>query len=53
MKEIQIECPACHEVVSFDEESLLEGFAECPNCGEKLEFDFECDCDECADEEEE
>lgn len=47
----EVECPACHEIVEFDEESLLEGFAECPNCGEKLEFDFECDCDDCADDE--
>ena len=51
-------CDCCDDYddedgIMYDEESLLEGFAECPNCGEKLEFDFECDCDECADEEEE
>lgn len=49
----EVECPVCHEVVEFDEESLLEGSAECPNCGELLEFDFDCDCDECADDDEE
>ena len=47
----EVECPSCHETVAFDEASLIEGFAECPNCGEKLEFDFDCDCDDCADEE--
>ena len=48
----EVECPSCHELVEFDEESILDGSAECPNCGEMLEFDFECDCDDCADEEE-
>lgn len=51
----EVECPVCGETVAFDEDSLLEGYADCPNCGEKLEFDFDldCDCEECADEEEE
>ncbi|MBQ5995596.1 MAG: hypothetical protein IJL63_07050 [Clostridia bacterium] len=51
----EVDCPACGETVAFDEESLLEGYADCPNCGEKLEFDFDldCDCEECADGEEE
>ena len=48
----EVECPSCHELVEFDEESILDGSAECPNCGEMLEFDFECDCDDCADSEE-
>lgn len=48
----EVECPSCHELVEFDEESILDGSAECPNCGEMLEFDFECDCEDCADEEE-
>ncbi len=48
----EVECPACHEVVEFDEDSILDGFAECPNCGENLEFDLDgCDCDcDCCDE---
>ena len=48
----EVECPSCHELVEFDEESILDGSAECPNCGEMLEFDFECDCDDCAEEDE-
>ncbi len=50
----EVECPACHETVEFDEDSILDGFAECPNCGESLEFDLDCcdcdDCDGCGDE---
>lgn len=52
----EVECPACGEVVEFDEDSILDGSAECPNCGEKLEFDLSCcdcgcdDCDDCNDE---
>ncbi len=44
----EVECPACHEIVEFDEDSILDGFAECPNCGESLEFDPDgCDCEDC------
>lgn len=47
----EVECPSCHELVEFDEASIMDGSAECPACGEHLEFDFDCcDCDECADE---
>ena len=47
----EIECPACHAMVEFDEGSILDGCAECPACGEHLEFDLDCcDCDECSDE---
>ena len=34
-------CPKCGEEISFDEETLAEGFTVCPNCGEKLEFDLD------------
>lgn len=33
-------CPTCGEEITFEEETLDEGFIICPNCGEKLEFDF-------------
>lgn len=47
----EVECPACHEVVEFDEDSILDGCAECPNCGEKLEFDLDCcDCEDDCEE---
>ena len=48
----EVECPACGEVVEFDEDSILDGSAECPNCGEKLEFDLsgcDCGCEDCSD----
>ena len=33
-------CPACGEVITFDEGVLAEGGIPCPNCGETLEFDL-------------
>ncbi|MBR2868857.1 MAG: hypothetical protein IKB88_07345 [Clostridia bacterium] len=46
-----VECPACHEVIGIDIDTLEEGSIECPNCGELLEFecDCDCDCDDCCD----
>ncbi len=49
----EVECPNCGEMIYFDEEIILDGEAECPNCGEVLEFDCECDCEDCADCDEE
>ena len=41
----EVECPACGELIYFDEEIILDGKAECPACGEVLEFETdECDC---------
>ena len=46
----EVECPACSELIYFDEEIILDGKAECPACGEVLEFETdECDC--CGDDE--
>lgn len=49
----EVECPACGEMIYFDEEIILDGEAECPNCGEVLEFDCDCDCEDCCDCDEE
>ena len=38
-----VTCPACGEEITFDEETLDEGFIICPSCGEKLEFDLSDD----------
>ena len=46
----EIDCPACGEVITIDGDILDEGSMKCPACGELLEFDFDCDCDDCADE---
>lgn len=35
-----VTCPVCGEEISFEEETLDEGFIICPKCGEKLEFDL-------------
>ena len=43
-------CPACGEVITFDEGVLAEGGIPCPNCGEMLEFDLGEEPDETADE---
>ena len=50
----EVTCGKCGEVITVDEDVLLEGEIVCPNCGEKLEFDFselkdeDCDCDCCS-----
>jgi hypothetical protein len=44
----EAECPACGEVVTFDEGVLAQGAIECPACGENLEFEL----DDPEDEEE-
>ena len=38
-----VKCPRCGEEISFDDETLAEGFIICPGCGEKLEFDLDED----------
>lgn len=49
----EVTCGKCGEVITVDEDVLLEGEIVCPNCGEQLEFDFsdltddECDCGCC------
>jgi formylmethanofuran dehydrogenase subunit E len=39
----EVECPACGEVVTFEESVLEQGSINCPNCGEPLEFDLSDD----------
>lgn len=51
----ELTCPKCGEKVYLDDDLLSDGEMTCPNCGEKLEFDFgadECDCEDCADHDE-
>ena len=48
-EEYEIECPACGEIITVDEDTVLQGSIVCPNCGETLEFEVECDCDDCDD----
>ena len=43
-------CPACGEVITFDEGVLAEGGIPCPACGEMLEFDLGEEPDGTADE---
>jgi hypothetical protein len=42
----EAECPACGEVVTFDEGVLAQGAIECPACGENLEFELDAPEDE-------
>ena len=44
--EYELECPACGEIITVDEETVAEGGLECPSCGEYLEFDLDGDEDE-------
>ncbi|NLG53316.1 MAG: hypothetical protein GX541_05005 [Clostridiales bacterium] len=46
----EVECPACGERLSVDEDIMEQGRIKCPGCGEDLEFEFdeaECDDPEC------
>ena len=52
-------CPYCGEEVYMDEETLFSLDEEtpaydCPHCGERIELDLEedCDCEDCAEDEE-
>lgn len=53
-EEFEVECPTCKEIITVDEETVMQGKFECPNCGEVLEFDVEfdddCDCDCCHED---
>ena len=39
----EVKCPACGELLTFEESVLEEGSIACPNCGENLEFDLDED----------
>ena len=45
----EVVCPACDEIINFDEKTLEAGSIVCPDCGETLEFSL----DEEEDEDEE
>ena len=42
----EVVCPACDEIINFDEETLEKGSIICPDCGETLEFSLDDDEDE-------
>ena len=42
----EVVCPACNEIINFDEETLEKGSIICPDCGETLEFSLDEDEDE-------
>ncbi len=42
----ELECPACHETIEVDEDTVLEGGVECPVCGEYLELEVELEDDD-------
>ena len=42
----EVVCPACSEIINFDEETLEKGSIICPDCGESLEFSLDDEEDE-------
>ena len=42
----EVVCPACDEIINFDEETLEKGSIICPDCGETLEFSLDDEEDE-------
>ncbi len=45
-----VKCPNCGEIICVDAGILDEGSINCPNCGETLDFDFDCDCEDCEED---
>ena len=39
----EVVCPACNEIINFDEQTLEKGSIICPDCGETLEFSLDED----------
>ena len=37
----EVVCPACNEIINFNEETLEAGSIICPDCGETLEFSLD------------
>ena len=48
----EVECPACENTITIDEDVLELGSIECPNCGSKLDFDLDSIVDIEEEEEE-
>lgn len=49
----EITCPHCNEdiVINTDMIDLENNTIDCPNCNKKIDVEWECDCDECGDQE--
>jgi len=50
----QIECPHCNKVFDLTED-MIDGDSdsfECPYCHEEIAFEWDCDCEDCSEEEE-
>ncbi|HHV28594.1 CD1247 N-terminal domain-containing protein [Acetivibrio mesophilus] len=50
----QIECPHCNEVFDLTEDMIscdCDTF-DCPHCNQEIAFEWDCDCEDCAHEEE-
>ena len=48
----EITCPVCDEVLTADEDMLIDGDLSCPKCGEKFELEFDEDDEEDGEGEE-
>lgn len=51
----EFECPHCNQLVCLTEDMIDEKGEklQCPNCKEEIEVEWECDCENCEDEDKE
>lgn len=49
----EIECPHCGKSIVLEDAFMKKDSILCPHCHNEIEVEWSCDCDECADGEEE
>jgi DNA-directed RNA polymerase subunit RPC12/RpoP len=47
-----VECPYCHKEFEVDEDLIDDegDTIECPHCHKKVDIDWDCECEECGDD---
>lgn len=49
---VELECPHCGETVDLEDAFMRGNTILCPHCNKEIEIEFDCDCEDCADSEE-
>lgn len=48
----EFECPHCGETIVLEDAFMKKDSILCPHCHNEIEIEWSCDCDECAESEE-
>ncbi|MEN6313678.1 MAG: CD1247 N-terminal domain-containing protein [Clostridiaceae bacterium] len=48
----EFECPHCGETIVLEDAFMKKDSILCPHCHNEIEIEWSCDCEECADSEE-